>query len=231
MPTIASRVSGLKTTTRRIRVAVPVLDRAERLLHLRGDLVVRAAARLGGDDVVPGVRGEDDDRPVGVGLDAALVGDPALVEEVEEGPEHFGMRLLHLVEQDHAVGVGVQLVDEAPAALVALVAGRRAEEGGHAVRLGEVLHGVRLQALRRGVDVGDRLGQLRLAHAGEAREQQHRRGAGAGRSQTGLDAAHLLRDDADGLGLAHDAAAEEVGVVEAFADVSAQLLDRYSTEF
>lgn len=50
------------------------------------------------------VGGHDDDGVGEVDCSALAVGEAAVVEDLEQGVEHRDVGLLHLVEEDHAVG-------------------------------------------------------------------------------------------------------------------------------
>ena len=87
------------------------------------------------------------------------------------------MRLLDLVEQDHAVGLAPHCLGEVAALLVAHVARRRADHARDRVLLHELAH-VEADQVVLAVEQerGKRLAQLGLAHARRAEEQE-----GAGR--------------------------------------------------
>ena len=55
------------------------------------------------------------------------VGQTAVVEQLEEHVEDVGVRLLDLVEENHAVGLAAHGLGELAALLVAHVPGRRAD--------------------------------------------------------------------------------------------------------
>ena len=52
----------------------------------------------------------------------------AVVEHLQQHVEHVGVRLLDLVEQDHAVGLAAHRLGQVAALLVADVARRRADQ-------------------------------------------------------------------------------------------------------
>ena len=83
------------------------------------------------------------------------------------------MGLLHLVKEDHGVGVAADGFRQLAALLIAHIAGRGADEPGD----GELFHVLRhvdahqvLLAVKEGLGQG--LGQLGLAHAGGAQEEE-----------------------------------------------------------
>ena len=53
------------------------------------------------DAMAADVRGHDDDRVLEIDRAALTVGQPAVVEDLQENVEHVGVRLFDLVEQDH----------------------------------------------------------------------------------------------------------------------------------
>ena len=101
------------------------------------------------------------------------VGQPAIVEHLEQHVPDLGMGLLDLVEQDHGVGPPAHGLGQLAAVAVADVAGRRADQPRDRVRLavlGHVDPDERL--LGREQPLGDRLDELGLADAGRAHEQE-----------------------------------------------------------
>ena len=103
----------------------------------------------------------------------AAVGEVPLVEHLQEGLEHVAVRLLDLVEQEHLVRALADRLGELPAAVVADVARRRADEARDGVRLGvlgEVEAGHRVRRVKQAL--GDRLGRLGLADAGRAEQEK-----------------------------------------------------------
>src|SRR3546814_1145683 len=84
------------------------------------------------------------------------------------------MRLLDLVEQDHAVRAPAHGFGEVAALLVADVARGRADQAADRVLLHELAHvdaHHRVRAVEQ--ELGQRLAQLGLAHAGGARSEEH----------------------------------------------------------
>ena len=147
----------------------------EQLVHLvpglLGDLPVGVDALqqiLGAQ-----VGGEDEDGVLKVHRPALAVGDAAVVQDLEQDVEHVGMGLFHLVKEDHGVGLPADGLGELAALLIAHIAGRGPDEPGD----GELLHVLRhvdahqvLLAVKEGLGQG--LGQLGLAHAGGAQEEE-----------------------------------------------------------
>ena len=83
------RNSGLKLAAHHAQHRLLLLLRVER----RVDEVVRAE-----------VAGQDQQRVAEVDGAALAVGQPAVVEHLQQDVEDLGVRLLHLVEQHHGVG-------------------------------------------------------------------------------------------------------------------------------
>ena len=101
------------------------------------------------------------------------VGEPAVVEDLQQQVEDVGMGLLDLVEQQHRVGAAPHGLGEVAAFLVAHVAGRRPDEPGHRVPLLELAHvhaDHGLLVVEQ--ELGQRPAELGLAHAGGAQEDE-----------------------------------------------------------
>ncbi len=105
-----------------------------------------------------------------VGLAPLLSVSVGVVHHLQQDVEEVRMRLLDLVEQQHGVRRLADGVGEQPALIEADVAGRRADQARHGVRLHVLAH-VEAQEL----DAEDRrqlLGDLGLADARRAGEQE-----------------------------------------------------------
>ncbi len=117
-----------------------------------------------------GVRRHDDDDAAEVGLPAVVVGQRAVVHDLEQHVEDVGVRLLDLVEQEHGVRLLRDRLGEQAALVEADVARRRADQPAHRVALHVLAH---VEADQ--VDAEDErelLGDLGLADAGRAAEQE-----------------------------------------------------------
>ncbi|BAS78225.1 Os02g0297066, partial [Oryza sativa Japonica Group] len=120
------------------------------------------------------VGGHDDDGVGEVDGAALPVGEPPIVEDLEEDVEHGGVRLLHLVEQHHAVWPTPHQLGQLPALVVPVhipwSGADEASDGAGVDVLGHVdadeQLGVAEQLL------GEGLGELRLADAGRAEEEE-----------------------------------------------------------
>ena len=104
---------------------------------------------------------------------ALRVGQPAVVEDLEQDVEDVRVRLLDLVEQEHRVRPPADRLGQLARLLVADVAGRSADEPGDRVPLLELAH---VEADHRVLVAEQRLGerprQLGLADPGRAEEQE-----------------------------------------------------------
>ena len=78
-------------------------------------------ARLG---VAAGVGGHDDDRIFEVHRAAVGVGDPAVVQDLQQDVQHVGVGLLDLVEQHHGVGLAADLLRQLARLVIAHIARR-----------------------------------------------------------------------------------------------------------
>ena len=141
---------------------------------------------------------------------ALAIGEPSVIEHLQQDVEHVGMGLLHLVEQHHAVGIAAHGFGELAALVVAHVSRRRSDQALH----GELLHVLGHVDAYHGLlgieqVLGQRLGQLGLAHAGGAEEQERANGTvRVGKSRT--VAADGTGHDTHGLVLADDAALQNL---------------------
>mmetsp|Transcript_388 Transcript_388/g.857 ORF Transcript_388/g.857 Transcript_388/m.857 type:complete len:369 (-) Transcript_388:28-1134(-) len=131
-----------------------------------GDRAVQE--RLGSE-----IGGHDDGSVLEIDGAALGVCQPAVVQHLQQHVEHARMRLLDLVQEDDAVRPPAHRLRELPALIVAHVAGWRAHEPRHAVLLHVLAH-VQPHHVPLVVEelCGERLGELGLAHAGGAQEQE-----------------------------------------------------------
>ncbi len=147
------------------------------------------------------VRREDQDGVAEVHRPALTVGEPAVVEHLEQDVEDLGVGLLDLVQQHDAVRAAAHRLRELAALLVADVAGRGTDEPGDAVLLAVLAHvDADHGPLVVEEEVRERLGQLRLADPGRA-EEEERAGGPVGVGDPGAGAAYGVRHGPDGLAL------------------------------
>src|SRR6266852_1666885 len=166
--------------------------RAEEALHLFLDALLHAlvlgihggvialalrAEAEGGltfQELLREVAGHDDDRVAEVDGAALRVREAALVEDLQQDVEDLGVRLLDLVEQDHAVRLATDGLRELSALFVADVARRRSDQARHVVALHVIghidLHDVLFAAEH---ELGELLREVRLAGAGGPDEEEH----------------------------------------------------------
>ena len=113
---------------------------------------------------------------------AALgVGEPSVVQDLQQEVEHVGVRLLDLVKQDHRVGLAPDGLGQLPGLLVADVPGRRPDEPADGVPLLELAHvEPDHQVVVAEQDLGERPGELRLARRRSARGTGSSRRDGSG---------------------------------------------------
>ena len=113
------------------------------------------------------VRGHHDEHVAEIDRAALAVGQPPVVEHLQQDVEHVRMRLLDLVEQNDLIGPAAHRLGQGAALLIADIAGRRADEPRDRVLLHVFRH---VDAHERAVVVeqkrGKRLGELGLADAG-----------------------------------------------------------------
>ena len=120
------------------------------------------------------VRGHDDQRVAEIDRAPLAVGEPAVVEHLQQDVEHVRMCLLDLIEQHDLVGTPPHRLGKRTALLVADVARRRADQPRHRVLLHVFRH---VDADERSLvveqELGQRLGELGLADT--SRSQEHER--------------------------------------------------------
>ena len=170
----------------------------------------RVALQLLGADVA----GHDDDRVAEVDPAALRIGQVAVLQDLEEDVEDLRVRLLDLVEQDHAVALAAHRLGQLAALVEADVAGRRADEPRHVVALHELAHvDLDERVLAAEHELGERPRQLGLADPGGPHEDER-----ADRPlrvlEPGPRAPDGAADRVDRLLLADDAAVEGVLHVE-----------------
>ena len=161
------------------------------------------------------VRRHDDDRVLEVDRPALAVGQPPVVEQLEQDVEHFGVRLLDLVEQHDGVRTAAHRLGQLAGLLVADVAGRRADHARHRVLLLVLRHvdaHHRLLVVEQ--ELGERARQLGLADAGRTEEEEAAERT-VGILQSGARAADGIRDRVDRLVLADDALVQPLLHVDA----------------
>ena len=117
-----------------------------------------------------GVGRHDDDDVAEVGLAPVVVGQRAVVHHLQQDVEDVRMRLLDLVEQQHAVRMLGDRLGEQAALVEADVARRRADQARHGVAL-HVLRHVEADQLDAQA-VGELPRDLGLADAGRPAEQE-----------------------------------------------------------
>ena len=91
-------------------------------------------------DIAAQVRGQHDDGVLEVHRAALAVGQPPVVEHLQQHVEDVLVRLLHLVEQDHLIGPAAHRLGQHAALVVADIARRRADQARHGVLLHELAH-------------------------------------------------------------------------------------------
>ena len=151
------------------------------------------------------VGGHDQDGVAEIDDIALSVGHAAVVQDLQQGIPDFGMRLLDLVEQEHAIRTPANRLGELAAFLVADIAGRRTKKARDGVLLTIFGH---IDAHQRILIVehepGERLGQLGLADAGRSNKDE-RSDRPAGILEARARPADGIRDGVDGLLLADNA--------------------------
>ena len=116
-----------------------------------------------------GIGGHDQDHVAEIDLLAVVVGQLAVIHDLQQHVEQVRVRLLDFVEQQHAMRMLIDAVGQQPALVEADIAGRRADQPRNGVALHVFRHveADQLDAERSRKLLGD----LGLADAGRAREQ------------------------------------------------------------
>ena len=119
------------------------------------------------------VAGHDDDGVAEVHLVPLSVGQPPVVQDLEQDVVDLRVRLLDLVKEDDGVGPAAHLIRQLAAAVVPHIAGGRAQELRDLVLLHELAHvNADHRVLTAEEEAGQAPRQLRLAHARGAHEQE-----------------------------------------------------------
>ncbi len=112
----------------------------DRLLVVAFALRAVEADRGLGEIGSAGVRGHDQDDVLEVDLLAVMVGQLAVIHDLQQDVEQVRMRLLDLVEQEHGMRMLVDAVSEQSALVEADIAWRRADQARHGVPLHILAH-------------------------------------------------------------------------------------------
>ena len=199
---------GLVNTVQELRPEV-ILQFVEHLFlgaRIQISVLINAVQEVLGPDVGR----HNDDRIAEVHGMSLAVCQTAVIQHLQEDVEHIGMGLLDLIEQHHRVRLPAHGLGELAAFLKAHVSWRCADEPGH----GELLHvlaHIDTHDVVLGIEegFGQSLGELSLAHAGGAEEEE-----GSGRSvrvgEAGTGAQHGISHGLDCLILSHDTAVQLV---------------------
>ena len=148
---------------------------AQLLPDALGGALERIGPGLGGLDERrrADVAGHDHDRVLEVDRPALRVGQAAVVEQLEQDVEHVGVRLLDLVEEHDLVRPAPDRLGQLPALVVADVAGWGADQARDAELLHVLAHvDPHQRPLVVEEELGEGAGQLRLADAGGAQEDE-----------------------------------------------------------
>ena len=137
---------------------------ADRLEAERGVL----EQRLGAD-----VAGHDDDRVAEVDAAALGIAEVAVLQDLQQDVEDLRVSLLDLIEEHHGVALAAHGLRQLAAFLEAHVSRRRADQTAHVVALHELAHvDLDERVLAAEHELGQRLGELRLADAGGPQEDE-----------------------------------------------------------
>ena len=115
------------------------------------------------------IRRHDEDDVAEIDLLAVVVGQFAVVHHLQQDVVEIGMRLLDLVEQQHAMRMLIDAIGQEPALVEADIAGRRADQAADGVPL-HIFRHVEAQQFD-AQHLGELLGDFGLADTGRTREQ------------------------------------------------------------
>ena len=166
------------------------------------------------------VAGHDHDRVLEVDGATLGVGQPAVVEQLEQDVEHLRVRLLDLVEEDDRVGPAADGLGQLAGLVVADVARRRTDQARDGVALLVLAHvdaDERLLVVEQ--EFGERPRRLGLADAGRT-EEQERADRPVRVAEAGPRRADGVGDGLDRLLLADDALAQAVLHVDQLLDLA-----------
>ena len=122
------------------------------------------------------IGGQHQDHIAEVHGTALPVGEPPVVEHLEKNVKHLGVRLLHFIEQDYAVGAAADSLSKLAAFLVADITRRGSNQPGDRVLLGILGHiDAHHGAFVIEKELSQRFGQFRLADPGRSEEQERTR--------------------------------------------------------
>ena len=166
------------------------------------------ALRLRRQDLAAQIGGQDDHAVAEVDGAPVTVGQPPVVEHLQQQVEDVGVGLLDLVEKDHLIGAAAHRLGQRAGLVIADIAGGRADQAGDGVLL-HVLRHVDADHRRLVVEQerGQGLGQLGLAHPGGA-EKEERAGRAVRVLEAGAGAAHRVADLGHGFVLPHHTLAQ-----------------------
>ena len=143
------------------------------LLVMLGALLFGPIRLRRSDELAADVRGHDQNRVVEVHDPPGIVGEPAILQDLQQDVEHIGVGLLDLVEQDNPIGPATHRLGELAPLLVADVPRGRADETRDSVPLHVLRHvnpDHRVFVVEH--ELGKGLGELRLANTGRAKEDE-----------------------------------------------------------
>ena len=135
-----------------------------------GDLLIVAEI---GEELAAKVAGQDDQRVREIHHAALPVGQAAVIQHLQQHVEDVIVRLLDLIEQDYLIGAPAHSLGQHAAFFIADITRRCTDQAGDRMFLHELAHvDAHHRALVIEHELGQGLGQLRLAHARGAEKQE-----------------------------------------------------------
>ncbi len=195
--------------------------------HRHQDLLLhRGLGLIGREDPLGAqVRGHDHYRVLEVDGPSLAVGQPALVEDLQQHVEDIWVSLLDLVEQQHRVGPPADGLGQLASLVVTDVAGGRADQPAHGVLLHVLAH---VETNHRPLVVEQELGQrpseLGLSDPCRA-EEDERADRAIWIAQSGPGPPDGVGHRAHGLGLTHHSAVQALLHLDELLDLAFHQLD------
>ena len=129
--------------------------------------------RLVREELRAQIGGQDQQGVAEVNRTPLAVGQPAVIEYLQQDVENLGMRLLHFVQEHHRVRAATNGLGELAAFLITDIAGRCADEPSHRMLLGVLAHvDPDHGPLIIEEELSNGLGQFGLADASRTKEQE-----------------------------------------------------------
>ena len=153
-----------------VRSVVDSLRKAKVDDRIRGVILMSEANRSPCSGLRASVRGHDQNHIAEISLAAVVVRQSAVIHDLQQQVEYLGVRLLDLIEQQHAMRLLGNGLGQQPALIETDIAGRRTDQPRHGMALHVLGH---IEANQLDTQCACQLpGSLRLTDPGGAGEQE-----------------------------------------------------------